>query len=64
MKWRNLVFLVLCLTSFFAVEQGFYVPGVAPVEFKIGQRIDVKVSKKLRIWSSFSVKVDILNFRR
>ncbi|VDD92675.1 unnamed protein product [Enterobius vermicularis] len=42
MKWRNLVFLVLCLTSFFAVEQGFYVPGVAPVEFKIGQRIDVK----------------------
>lgn len=34
-----LVFLILC-----PVEEGFYVPGVAPVEFKKGDPIEVRVS--------------------
>ena len=36
-----LLLLVLC-----PLEQGFYVPGVAPVEFKKGDSIEVRVSHK------------------
>lgn len=34
---------LLVLASLLPLEQGFYVPGVAPVDFKIGDVIDVKV---------------------
>lgn len=33
----------LFLSSLFCIEQSFYIPGVAPVEFKEGDLIDVKV---------------------
>lgn len=36
-------FLILQLCSLFSTEQGFYVPGVAPVEFRDGDPIEVKV---------------------
>ncbi|VDK67446.1 unnamed protein product [Onchocerca ochengi] len=43
MRRRNYVTLViLLLCSLFRIEQGFYVPGVAPVEFKDGDPIEVK----------------------
>lgn len=44
--WRGsyATFVILLLCSLFRIEQGFYVPGVAPVEFKIGDPIEVKVS--------------------
>lgn len=51
MQRRNCItFLILQLCSLFRVEQGFYVPGVAPVEFRDGDPIEVKV----RIFSNHS----------
>lgn len=44
MRIRNYItFAVLQLFGLFRVEQGFYVPGVAPVEFRDGDPIEVKV---------------------
>ncbi|CAG9535319.1 unnamed protein product [Cercopithifilaria johnstoni] len=37
-----ITFIILHLFSLFCVEQGFYVPGVAPVEFRDGDPIEVK----------------------
>lgn len=42
MKCYASTLILLCFFNLFAVEQGFYVPGVAPVEFKEGQQIEVK----------------------
>lgn len=42
MGWSTSGFFLLCFFNFFSFEQGFYVPGVAPVEFKEGQPIEVK----------------------
>lgn len=36
-------------SSFILFSNGFYVPGVAPVEFKKGQRIEVKAVKMTSI---------------
>ncbi|KAI4489694.1 hypothetical protein M0804_003876 [Polistes exclamans] len=36
---------ILVIISFLIETNGFYVPGVAPVEFKNGQKIDVKAVK-------------------
>uniref|UniRef100_A0A8R1EE66 Uncharacterized protein n=1 Tax=Caenorhabditis japonica TaxID=281687 RepID=A0A8R1EE66_CAEJA len=33
---------LLVLATLVPLEQGFYVPGVAPVDFKVGDVIDVK----------------------
>uniref|UniRef100_A0AAF5PG61 Transmembrane 9 superfamily member n=1 Tax=Wuchereria bancrofti TaxID=6293 RepID=A0AAF5PG61_WUCBA len=42
--WRRIyvTFVILQLCSLFHIEQGFYVPGVAPVEFRDGDPIEVK----------------------
>ncbi|KAK5977649.1 Transmembrane 9 superfamily member, partial [Trichostrongylus colubriformis] len=42
--FAQLLFVLLFL-GFFPIEQGFYVPGVAPVEFKSGDPIEVKAIK-------------------
>lgn len=42
---RNVVFLLILLSLNVPLEQGFYVPGVAPVEFKVGDAIEVKAIK-------------------
>uniref|UniRef100_A0A158Q7Z2 Transmembrane 9 superfamily member n=1 Tax=Elaeophora elaphi TaxID=1147741 RepID=A0A158Q7Z2_9BILA len=42
MQRRNITFVILQLFNLFCIEQGFYVPGVAPVEFRDGDLIDVK----------------------
>jgi hypothetical protein len=40
---------ILCILLLLAEYcHGFYVPGVAPVEFKKGQKIDVKAVKMTR----------------
>lgn len=42
LRWNTIIFAIL----FSIVEiNGFYVPGVAPVEFKKGQKIEVKAVK-------------------
>ncbi|KAK6107025.1 Transmembrane 9 superfamily protein member 4, putative [Brugia malayi] len=42
--WRGnyITYVILQLCSLFHIEQGFYVPGVAPVEFRDGDPIEVK----------------------
>uniref|UniRef100_V9IL94 Transmembrane 9 superfamily member n=1 Tax=Apis cerana TaxID=7461 RepID=V9IL94_APICE len=42
LKKSNAIFVIICLLI---ETNGFYVPGVAPVEFKKGQKIDVKAVK-------------------
>uniref|UniRef100_A0A915Q0X6 Transmembrane 9 superfamily member n=1 Tax=Setaria digitata TaxID=48799 RepID=A0A915Q0X6_9BILA len=43
MRGRSYIkFIILQLCSLFPIEQGFYVPGVAPVEFRDGDLIEVK----------------------
>lgn len=51
--WSVIVFLGLL-----PLEQGFYVPGVAPVEFKSGDPIEVKVS----ICFCFELNTQALNY--
>ncbi|VDM28963.1 unnamed protein product [Toxocara canis] len=36
------IIVVLFINGLVPLEQGFYVPGVAPVEFKINDPIEVK----------------------
>ena len=35
--------MLVCLVASIVVIDGFYIPGVAPVEFKIGDPVEVKV---------------------
>lgn len=35
--------MLLLFYNSFIIEEGFYVPGVAPVDFKVGEQIEVKV---------------------
>lgn len=41
-RWFMVVMLISGLIPF---EKGFYVPGVAPVEFRVGDPIEVKVCR-------------------
>ncbi|XP_001607598.1 transmembrane 9 superfamily member 4 [Nasonia vitripennis] len=59
LKWRwAVVALVLLLVE----AQGFYVPGVAPVEFKKGDKIDVKAVKMTSTHTQLPYKYYSLNF--
>ncbi|KDR15208.1 transmembrane 9 superfamily member 4 [Zootermopsis nevadensis] len=42
-RWWKLLLFIMCIRM--EVSEAFYVPGVAPVEFKRGARIDVKAVK-------------------
>lgn len=44
---------VLLFLGVFPLEQGFYVPGVAPVEFRSGDPIEVKVSAAVIVLRCF-----------
>lgn len=44
----NVFFLIICICFLPEKHDGFYVPGVAPVEFKDGDVIEVKVKEKLK----------------
>uniref|UniRef100_A0A0K0D1H6 Transmembrane 9 superfamily member n=1 Tax=Angiostrongylus cantonensis TaxID=6313 RepID=A0A0K0D1H6_ANGCA len=39
------LYSIIILLELFSIERGFYVPGVAPVEFRIGDSIEVKAIK-------------------
>lgn len=41
---KRILTIIIYLCSLFHFENGFYVPGVAPVEFAHGDIIDVRVS--------------------
>lgn len=41
MKYKHLLGLIIILNNYVS---GFYVPGVAPKEFKQGEAVEVKVS--------------------
>ncbi|XP_047516188.1 transmembrane 9 superfamily member 4 isoform X1 [Pieris napi] len=45
----HVIFQIFLLVFNFAFNHGFYVPGVAPVEYKKGQKIDVKAVKMTSI---------------
>ena len=35
--------LLVCIIASVRISDGFYIPGVAPVEFKMGDPVEVKV---------------------
>lgn len=59
LKWR---WAALALVLLLVEVQGFYVPGVAPVEFKKGDKIDVKAVKMTSTHTQLPYKYYSLNF--
>lgn len=55
---------VLVVISLLIETNGFYVPGVAPVEFKKGQKIDVKAVKMTSIHTQLPYEYYSLPFCR
>lgn len=55
---------VLVIISLLLEINGFYVPGVAPVEFKKGQKIDVKAVKMTSIHTQLPYEYYSLPFCR
>lgn len=55
---------VLVIISVLIETNGFYVPGVAPVEFKKGQKIDVKAVKMTSIHTQLPYEYYSLPFCR
>lgn len=55
---------MLVVISLLIETNGFYVPGVAPVEFKKGQKIDVKAVKMTSIHTQLPYEYYSLPFCR
>jgi len=59
---RLVVFLLVLLNYFFSITNGFYLPGVAPVNFAKGEPVDLKVNKLTSVHTQLPYKYYSLPF--
>lgn len=59
---RLVVFLLVLLTYFCSITNGFYLPGVAPVNFAKGDPVDLKVNKLTSVHTQLPYKYYSLPF--